>query len=301
MTRRVRMALALGGAATLAVLSTSATARPLGVPGPERGATAAAAELRVVQHNTDHVPAAWDVVVQEVEEQRPDLVTVQEVCRPWFEELRSEHPGWTFAYHPRKRHFGNSRNPGCGGDFIGELVIHTGAANRPTLTPDYPNNNADGVEKFGIACVEFRRTGIPTLGCSTHLSAFPTSGGRGTQPEREPQVRAIVDLTAPYRERGWAVVVGGDLNMTSSPDNPNQSPVMDLVLGPAVGGIGDFYDGAQHDCACRLTDPTTDKGNRIDYVLWSSGRTPFPGSASTDTVDTPAGHHLLRSVGTLAR
>jgi endonuclease/exonuclease/phosphatase family metal-dependent hydrolase len=281
-----------------AALLPSAAAVPAAQAGP---APAADARLEVVQHNTDHVPEAWDFVVKQVEESDPGLVTVQEVCRPWFEELRAEHPGWTFAYHPRKRHFGNSKNPGCGGDFIGELAIYTGAAHRPTMTPDYPNNNADGVERFGMACVEFRRAGIPVLGCSTHLSAFPTSGGRGTQPERAAQVQAIMDVTESYRERGWAVVVGGDLNMTSAPDNPKQAPDMNIVLGPEVGGTGDFYDGAQHDCACRLTEPTTDKGNRIDYVLWSSGRTPFAGSASMRRLDSPAGHHLLVSVGSLAR
>ena len=283
---------ALAALAAALVLPTAAQARP---------APAADARLQVVQHNTDHVPEAWDFVLEQVEASEPELVTVQEVCRPWAEALAADKPGWTLAYHPRKRHHGNSKNPGCHGDWIGELVIATTAANRRTLVVDYPNNNADGVEKFGMACVETRTEGVPVLGCSTHLSAFPTSGGRGTQPERGPQVQSVVDTTSPYRAAGWSVVVGGDLNMTSAADNPKQAPDMDLVLGPQVGGVGDFYDGAQHDCGCRLTEPTTDKGNRIDYVLWSSGRTPFAGAATTERLDSPAGHHLLRSRGVLTR
>lgn len=286
---------------TLVLTASSGMGSASAAPAPGRGDEAAAAQLRVIQHNTDHVPQAWDFVVAQVEEFEPELVAVQEVCRPWFEALREAHPNWTFAYHPRKRHFGNSRNPGCQGDYIGELVIHTKAANRPTMTPDYPNNNADGIEKFGMACVEFRHKGVPTLGCSTHLSAYPTSGGRGTQPERGPQAQAIMGHTAPYRAAGWAVVLGGDLNMTSAADNPNQTPHMNILLGTEVGGGGDFYDAAQHECGCRLTEPTTDKGRRIDYVLWSSGRTPFHGSATMERRDSPAGHHLLRSVGTLSR
>jgi len=247
------------------------------------------------------VPAAWDFVAAQVDEFEPQLVAVQEVCRPWFEQLREEHPSWTFAYHPRKRHFGNSNNPGCSGDWIGELVIYTGSANRPTMQPDYPNNNADGVEKFGMACVEFRQEGVPTLGCSTHLSAHPTSGGRGTQPERGPQVQAIMDHTQPYREAGWAVVVAGDLNMTSAADNPKNTAIMNLILGSHVGGTGGFYDAVQHDCACRLTTPTTDKNQRIDYILWSDNRTAWSGAAAMERFDSPAGHHLLRSIGTLSR
>lgn len=288
-------------AGLLSTVPTNASAETLVEPGAGRGTDASAAELRVIQHNTDHVPAAWNFVMDQVDEFEPQLVAVQEVCRPWFQELQAEHPNWTFAYHPRKLHFGNSNNPGCGGDWIGELVIYTGAANRPTMVPDYSNNNADGVEKFGMACVEFRQEGIPTLGCSTHLSAYPTSGGRGTQPERGPQVQSIMDETAPYRDAGWAVVIGGDFNMTSAADNPKQTPHMNLLMGPDVGGTGDFYDGAQHECGCRLTKPTTDKNQRIDYVFWSAGRTPFPGAAGMERIDSPAGHHLLRSVGTLSR
>lgn len=299
MTRRTALCLSLF--ASVLLLAPAASAAGTGAPGPGRGAAASAATLRVIQHNTDHVPAAWDFVVAQVEEFEPELVAVQEVCRPWFEELRAKHPSWTFAYHPRKRHFGNSKNPGCHGDWIGELVIHTRAANRPTLVVDYPNNNADGVERFGMACVEFRQEGIETLGCSTHLSAYPTSGGRGTQPERGPQVQAIVDHTASYRATGWAVVVAGDLNMTSKDDNPAHAPNMNLLLGPRVGGTGSFYDASQHECGCRLTRPTTDKNQRIDYVLWSAARTPFPGTAVMERLDSPAGHHLLRSEGVLSR
>lgn len=65
-----------------------------------------------------------------------------------------------------------------------------------------------------------------TLGCSTHLSAYPKSGGRGNQPEKGPQVQAIVELTESYRSAGWAVVVGGDFNLTSKADNPKQAPAM---------------------------------------------------------------------------
>lgn len=266
-----------------------------------RGDGASAVPIRVIQHNTDHVPEAWDFALAHVDRSKPDLVMIQEVCRPWFEELRAAEPGWSMAFHPRKQHFGNSRNPGCLGDFIGEAVIYTGAANRPTMTPDFPNNNDGGVEKFGMACVELVHRGIPTLGCSTHLSAYPTSGGRGTQPERGPQVQAILDVSAPYREAGYAVIVGGDFNMTSQPDNPKQSPIMDAFFGPAVGGSGVFYDATQHQCECRLTRPTTDKGNRIDYVFFDGSRTPWTTPMTTSHVDSPAGHHLLDTTGLLHR
>jgi endonuclease/exonuclease/phosphatase family metal-dependent hydrolase len=255
----------------------------------------------VIQHNTDHVPAAWDFALERIRATEPDLVMLQEVCRPWFEQLRAAEPEWTMAFHPRKRHYGNSRNPGCHGDFIGEAVIYTGAPGRPTMTPDYPNNNAEGVEKFGMACVEFRHRGIPTLGCSTHLSAYPTSGGRGTQPERGPQVQDIMDRTAPYREAGWAVVLGGDLNMTSKDDNPNHTPHMNLLMGPQVGGSGAFYDASQHLCSCRLTKPTTDKGNRIDYIFFAATRTPWTSRTTMTYADSPAGHHLLEATAPLYR
>lgn len=75
-----------------------------------------------------------------------------------------------------------------------------------------------------MACVELRQEGVPTLGCSTHLSADPTSGGRANQPERGPQVQAIMDHTQRYREAGRAVVVAGDFNMTSAANNPRTRP-----------------------------------------------------------------------------
>lgn len=236
-----------------------------------------------------------------IDQSPPTLVMLQEVCRPWFEELRAAQPGWTMAYHPRKQHFGNSKNPGCHGDFIGEAVIYTGAANRATMTPDYPNNNADGVEKFGMACVEFVHRGIPTLGCSTHLSAYPTSGGRGTQPERGPQIQAILDETASFRDAGHAVIVGGDFNMTSLPDNAEQAPVMDTFFGPAVGGTGAFYDASQHICECRKTGPTTDSARRIDYIFFDGARTPWTSPTTIRYADSPAGHHLLEANGLLYR
>lgn len=76
---------------------------------------------------------------------------------------------------------------------------------------------------------------------------------------------------------------------------------MNLVLGPEVGGSGAFYDAAQHDCACRLTTPTTDQNLRIDYVFWAVNRTASSGTATMERLDSPAGHHLLRSIGTFSR
>lgn len=302
MPRHRRAALASVILSLLAAAGLMTAGQASAAPGPDvPGREDSAVPLEVVQHNTDHVPAAWQFALDHVEATEPDLVTVQEVCRPWFEALQEAQPTWTMAFHPRKRHFGNSKNPGCYGDWIGEVVIYTGAPDRVTLTPDYPNNNPDGAERFGIACVEFQQRGIPTLGCSTHLSAFPTSGGRGTQPEREPQVQAIMDLTAPYRDAGWAVVLGGDLNMTSAPDNPKQAPVMDLLLGAEVGGTGAFYDASQHVSGDRLTRPTTDKGNRIDYVLFADTRTPWRTTTTMEYANSPAGHHLLHATGKLYR
>lgn len=296
MKRQLICAIAALAAASLATFTGIASA----APGPN-GHDASAAPIRVIQHNTDHVPEAWEFALEHVESSRPELVTVQEVCLPWFKELQNAKPEWTMAFHPRKRHFGNSGNPGCHGDWIGEAVVYTGAPGRTTMTPDYPNNNADGVEKFGMACVAFRHRGIPTLGCSTHLSAYPTSGGSGTQPERGPQVQSIMDHTAPYRDAGWAVILGGDFNMTSAADNVNHAFDMNLLMGPKVGGSGSFYDASQHLCACRLTKPTTDKNRRIDYVFFADTRMPWTTTTTMSYADSPAGHHLLEATGALYR
>lgn len=289
--------------ATCLVVATVLAPAAAAVPDSEhgRGSAASAAPLRTIQHNTDHVPAAWDFVWQQVDRARPELVTVQEVCEPWFTALQQARPEWTMAFHPRKRHFGGTNNPGCHGDHIGEAVIYTGAPGRRPVVIDYPNNNADGVEKFGMACVEFSHRGIPTLGCSTHLSAYPTSGGRGTQPERGPQVAAIMAHTAPYRAAHWAVVVGGDLNLTSQADNENQAADMNLILGSAVGGTGAFHDASQLELGRRLTRPTTDSNRRIDYVLVSETRTPWGSPATMSYADSPAGHHLLIATANLLR
>ncbi|MFW6597327.1 endonuclease/exonuclease/phosphatase family protein [Propionibacteriaceae bacterium Y2011] len=292
----MRRILLLAVTCVTALLTVTVTA--VAAPG-SGGRGAQAAPIRVIQHNTDHVPEAWDFLLQHIEEFQPDLVAVQEVCLPWFTELQRSKPNWTMAFHPRKRHFGGKNNPGCYGDFIGEAVIHTRAPNGPTLVVDYPNNNADGVEKFGMACVEFRQRGIPTLGCSTHLSAYPTSGGRGTQPERAPQVGSIMDHTAPYREANWAVIVGGDFNLTSEPGNEEHAADMNLIMGPAVGGNGAFHDVSQLERTRRLTKPTTDKNRRIDYVFMSANRTPWGTAATMEYADSPAGHHLLRARSTL--
>ncbi|SCG36634.1 endonuclease/exonuclease/phosphatase family protein [Micromonospora siamensis] len=267
-----------------------------------RGLEASAAPVRVIQHNTDHVPAAWEFAVQQIEDLQPELATLQEVCRPWFDALQAAKPQWTMAYHPRKKHNGGANNPGCHGDDIGEAVIYTRAPGRPTTVIDYPNNNVGGVEKFGLACVEFLHRGIPTLGCSTHLSAYPTSGGQGTQPERGPQVAAIMAHTAPYRAANWAVIVGGDFNLTSEASNVGHAADMNLIMGPAVGGTGAFHDAAQLELGRRLTRPTTDKNRRIDYVFLADTRTPWGTRGVTMSYeDSPAGHHLLKADAVLLR
>lgn len=302
MRRILLSAVACLAVALLTALTTISAGRAAADPGPRpgQGIDASAAPIRVIQHNTDHVPEAWQFAVQQIEEHQPELATIQEVCRPWFDALQETHPQWTMAYHARKKHNGNSNNPGCHGDDIGEAVIYTRAPGRPTTVIDYPNNNADGVEKFGLACIEFSHRGIPTLGCSTHLSAYPTSGGRGTQPERGPQVAAIMAHTAPYRAAGWAVIVGGDLNMGSS--NDKHAADLNQILGPEVGGTGEFYDASQLELGIRQTRPTTDKGNRIDYVLFAGSRTPWGTAGVTMSYeDSPAGHHLLTADAVLLR
>ena len=69
-----------------------------------------------------------------------------------------------------------------------------------------------------------------------------------------------------------------------------------------VGGTGEFYDASQLELGMRQTRPTTDKGNRIDYVFVANTRTPWATEDVTMSYeDSPAGHHLLMTDAVLLR
>ena len=106
--RRILLSVAAGLAVTLLTAPTTISAGPAAAdpgPGAGQGVEASAAPIRVIQHNTDHVPEAWQFAVQQIEEHQPELASIQEVCRPWFDALRLEQlPGRVSIHHEAVDH-----------------------------------------------------------------------------------------------------------------------------------------------------------------------------------------------------
>ncbi|MFC7486769.1 endonuclease/exonuclease/phosphatase family protein [Knoellia sp. CPCC 206453] len=274
---------ALTGVVALGVIAAGlpaamqATAAPL-----EDGAAAAAGNtIKVVQHNTDQIEARWTRVLGKGDSN--DLLLAEEVCQKWVEDARANpaYAGWKFSFHRQKRTTTDNALNVCpasadGSTWKGPVAVYTGTG--ASTTQDKLLDKSDG-QRFGMACVTFTHAGRKVHGCATHLQVYHDKD----LADRTRQTAAIKRITTPWiQEKGHSVIVGGDFNMT-----PSRSPMSNVYQ---TRGSGRFIEANQLRTGsdARAGEPTVfdedGTGQRkIDYVFFSSNRTPL-GSGGTLTV-----------------
>lgn len=252
-----------------------ATAAPVGA----EAAAAAGNTIKVVQHNTDQIEARWIRVLGKGDSN--DLLLAEEVCQKWVEDARVAHAGWKFSFHRQKRTTEDNALNVCpasadGSTWKGPVAVYTGDG--ASTTQDKLLDKSDG-QRFGMACVTFTHAGRKVHGCATHLQVYHDKN----LADRTRQTAAIKRITTPWiQQKGHSVIVGGDFNMT-----PTRSPMSSLYQSR---GSGRFIEANQlkTGSGARAGDPTVfnkaGEGQRkIDYVFFSSNRTPL-GSGGTLTV-----------------
>jgi endonuclease/exonuclease/phosphatase family metal-dependent hydrolase len=223
---------------------------------------------------------ALDYVDAEIEDFKPDVVLLQEVCVSQLEAFKTRHPSWDV-------HFSLTRpvHPKCatGGASLGQLI----AAPKPFEDVDeYDLGDAepDGSKKYTLLCgnvkLANRKDDVRT--CSTHLVA-KGDDAEGNLLRRARQAKRIVDAVKPRIRDGEAVVMGGDFN--AGP----WRPVLDTIYRiSTTGGDGDgaFDEADQTDArreqyaekgvkcgpdACRSGQNTHDE-SKLDHVFFSHNR-----------------------------
>lgn len=267
------------------------------LPLATRADAADATRIKVVQHNTDQQEARWTRVLGKGD--TSDLLLVQEVCQKWVEDARANpaYAGWTFSFHRQKRTTTANATTVCptsadGTTWKGPVAVHTGAgsASRQSKLLD----KSDG-QRFGMACVLFTHGGRKVHGCATHLQVYNDKD----LADRTRQTAAIKRITTPWIvERGHSVVLGGDFNMT-----PTRRP-MSSIYQP--NGNGRFVEGHQLATkkGARTGEPTVfDKDGtgerKIDYVFFSSNRTPLRSGGTLSVTPVNGGHGILTATATI--
>lgn len=280
-TSRIRHGAALAAASVALSGGIAATA-------PSAPAQAATVKLKVVQHNTDQDPARWAKVVALAESGNWDALTVQEVCVGWKNELQAKHPDWTIAYHQQQP------KSDCAGGAKGNVAIRPGAGSRFAQA----FNVAGEGKTFGIACVAFAKAGRNVHACSTHFSVYDAN----PEDVRLRQARRVKEITGTWiAKRNHSVVVGGDLNTT-----PSAKALNPIYQFPAGRSSGRFVEAEQLRLGSKQrVGRNTVEGRKIDYLFFSTNRTPLSAGGSLDLVsvkrpeDVKEPHKILKAITTL--
>lgn len=237
--------------------------------------------------------------VSEAVHYRPDILTVNEICRSQYRELKKSlaRAGWamdgTYAS-------AQDNVPNCGRDRrFGSAVlsrapvpddVHEYHAFTDTGGETYTNGGRTVTVRRGLLCAETSFRGRPLKACTAH--AYAKASG---------QIREIRDWTADpaFFPAGVPVVIAGDLNL--QPNSPALAQLYGTARsrpestdpGPAgadgtTGSAGPFLEGDERDIRwfratstggvvcraaetawCRNGAPTA-AGRKIDYVFADS-------------------------------
>lgn len=271
-------AVALTGAVGAATTTTAA---------PASAAEAAPVKLRIVQHNTDQRDYRWNKVVAMAESGNWDAVTAQEVCSGWYEALKAKHPDWTIVYRTQQK------KSDCPGGAKGNVAIHPG----PGSTSKNLFKVAGEDKQFSIVCVAFTKATRKVHACSTHFTVY----AKNPADVRLRQAQRVKEITGKWIRKGHAVVVAGDLN--TSPSAAALNPIYQF---PAGRSTGNFVEAAQlKSKTAQRVGGNTVKGRKIDYVFFSTNRTPLSAGGSLELISTKTDddkkepHKILQAVTTL--
>ncbi|MGW6500253.1 endonuclease/exonuclease/phosphatase family protein [Nonomuraea angiospora] len=199
-----------------------------------------------------------DVVFRKIQEQQPDVVTLQESCRPQVERLQEllNNAGYGMRSHFSPRFFPED---GCGNSSllnVGNAVFVRGDIRD---TDDY--SLAFG-RTIGCVTVDF---GLETRVCTIH--------GSPTDSDAAEEVKRIATTMFPASIRRMPLIIAGDFNI--SPTVPAENPAMKLMYAPEAGGTGDYWEVDQipddcPDCPPRMGGAPTHHEDKIDYIFVSA-------------------------------
>jgi endonuclease/exonuclease/phosphatase (EEP) superfamily protein YafD len=227
-------------------------------------AAAAQVSKKVVQHNIHKDTAAMNQAVNKSGNVGAMGLTLQEVCNSQLVALKDAHGNWSFA--AAQHNVGTTNCPG--GETLWNVAIWRGGSSATIFTERLMADGKDG----SIACVRFSESGQVFRLCSTHLWAGNGQDDGAGEAVRNNQAQRIKAITNPWIDAGQSVIVGGDFNTT-----PTKSPVNYMYASNVGnGGNGRFVDFNRNPNTPnnRNYKNTTDSGKQIDYVFFSTNRTP---------------------------
>ncbi len=257
----------------------------------------------VLQHNVgagvenDAGAAGLDYTFDQIDETRPDVVALEEVCIGQLDIIRAKLAGWTVSFSPMSQ-----AHRGCGYQQKGQVL-----ATRHPITDETETELGDpdpsGNKHFTLRCgaISHPKATRKVTVCVTHLRAG------GLDPDaadlaRGRQVQRIKELVRERVQANEAVVVAGDLN--AGPKKETLDPLYRLTLSGGTDG-GHFDEADQTDprrekfaealvtCAaqaCRSGENTTD-GGKLDHVFFSHNR--VAGELHADVLGRGGSDHSL--------
>lgn len=250
-------------------------------------AEAAPVKLRIVQHNTDQRDYRWNKVIALAESGNWDAVLAQEVCSGWQAALKDKHKDWTIVYRTQQK------KSDCPGGSKGNVAIHPGPGS--TFKKLLKAKGED--KQFSLVCVAFTKAARKVHACSTHFTVY----AKNPADVRLRQAQRVKDITAPWIRKGHAVVVAGDLNTA-----PTAAALNPIYQFPAGRSTGNFVEAAQlKSKKGERVGGNTVKGRKIDYVFFSTNRTPLSAGGTLELIPTKTDadekqpHKILKAVTTL--
>ena len=248
------------------------------------------ATIRIVQHN---IEKKMDVMLRALDEAaaiKADGVTLQEVCPDQVQWLIDSYSDvWTIVsvQSPKVPASGCEQPDGTRGR------VHTVSIWRRGANGDGARfSQLSGVEGApgDMACVKFRRGGVPVVLCAVHLNVGVDGyDGEALRLRSTTRIKNIVRDR--WLSRGKFVIIGGDFN-----SQPN-SPPLDKMYAPALGGTGDFteYNRTGAGRNGRATAHSSSGSDRkIDYVFHSTNRAPRDGDRD-QIIRTASDHDMVTS------
>jgi len=183
----------------------------------------------------------------------------------------------------------------CDGDskWKGVVAIHSGAGKASAQEFSFygAGQSPDPDQDFGMACVKFTKGGTDVHGCATHLQVY----GDDDMSDRTHQTGRIKQITDPWIAKGDSAIVGGDFNA-----KPDSAPMTNMYQ---PGGAGAFVEAAQLKSGkAARTGPNTVGGRKIDYIFFSSNKTPLKSGGQLVQVDTrpnKPSHMMLKATASL--
>lgn len=267
----------------------------------------ATVRFEVLQHNigagtageNGTGPEALAYTFKQIDERKPDVVMLEEVCWSQVAIIKAKYPGWNVYFSQM-----SAAHPGCGGP-KGQ-VLATDRAMSNVWTEDLGDVDPHLEKHFTLLCGDVAKAGKKVLACVTHLRA----GGYG-EPGSEAlaargrQIQNIKGHLRDYVQAGRAVVFAGDFN--TRPHEPLFDPIHRLTRSGEANG-GPFDEADQTDdrrerfaekadervkCAqnaCRSGEPTVG-GHKIDHIFFSHNR--VAGQLSAEVLENGGSAHKL--------